>query len=268
MNTTTISQILSSWLNSLKVLSPTHGKLFLLVTLKTIIHAYTTLFKKFWWLIGLCILTDTYLVLWAGKIPYYVKFGVMTSGWYLSSSLFFVEILTIRPSIAKKDYTYFLNIWASRRFFWYFLLFMTCAQISIFFLRNEKIAHEFIVPSLFFLIPLIPSILFSGFLIITIFFALDTHPSLYAQMSSVYRSLKMIVFNYPFFLILAILSFSIFFGVQKLIHFVLEHSINKYEIGILGLLSYESAQLLMPIFICIANNFYIKEIHEQFKRYY
>ena len=78
----------------------------------------------------------------------------------------------------------------------------------------------------------------------------------------------MIVFNYPFFLILAILSVSVFFGIQKLIYFALGHIINRYEIGIMGIIAYESAQLLMPIFICIANNFYVKEIHEQFKRYY
>lgn len=263
--------LLSSWFNSLKVLSPTHGKLFLLVTLKAIIHTYRVLIKKFWWLIILCIIVDTSLVLWANKLPHYrwfnVKISAMVAGWYLSNSLFFIEILITRPSLAKKDANYFFSF-SNGRYFFYFLLFMFIAQASVFFLRNEKTAHEFIVPSLLFFLPFIPSILFAGFFIITIFFALDTHPTFYCQVSSLYRALKMILFNYPFFLILAILSFSVFFGIQKLIYFVLGHVISNYEIGILGLVSYESAQLLMPIFICIANNFYIKEIHEQFKRYY
>ena len=106
---------------------------------------------------------------------------------------------------------------------------------------------------------------------VLIFFSLDSTSEFRTQVKTVLRASKMIVYNYPFFIILTILTwYSWFFTRYIWLNILLGMPFLLEMMGrnTIYLLSNDLAKLILPVFFCFASNFYIKQIHEQFKRYY
>lgn len=280
-----IPQLLNSWLSSLKLLNPFRAKLFYLVTLKTIVYTYAIILKKFWWLIGLCCLADGLFGVLISRYgvpspvdePLFLIGLVISIGAALFWCLFYgISFLACRPSLARKDYRYFMSYW---RHFLLFLFVWVCLSIvflcfwaaALLAFSLLKIPFSSLAVWLSFMAPYISLLLVSWYyVILALFFSLDCQPKLSEQVKAFYRSLKMIVFNYPFFLVLSLLSWGVFFGIQKAIGYCCASLVieNPQIIGAIKIFERDAARLVVPLFLSIANNFYIKEIHEQFKRYY
>jgi hypothetical protein len=89
---------------------------------------------------------------------------------------------------------------------------------------------------------------------------LDSTGSISDVWHSVVRAFKMMIYNYPF----CIIMFIIF-----ILCSVLGQMTVAYYFGVSSfLLSSLVANLILPIPLCILTNFYIKRLHDQFGLYY
>src|SRR5260221_11998421 len=108
--------LLQAWADSLSLLKLKNLKLFLLVTLKSIIDAYKLLLKYWWWLIA--------IMIGCFVVPSFTTYPFM-AGIYahkvfdvLYQVLMFAAVVATRPSLEQKNCAYF------RTYMPYFLLFM------------------------------------------------------------------------------------------------------------------------------------------------
>lgn len=260
-----------SWRDSLSLFIPQNAKLFSLVTLKTIINSYKKILKDLWWL---------FLV--SAAVEYgFRKLCIVGSLWcivplLLWLAIIFIMYLIIRPSIPQKNWHYYLSHWY---YFIYFALFSALA-ISlpyIFLSISQKIAAWtlYIHPIFFYLyipflfipillafiiapevLPIYSSPLLSFFL----FFLIDSRGSILDSLKSVWRALKMVVYNYPFCLLFyTALLFGTYY-LQQLIRYVFGPT-NFLFSTLVGTLA-----LAIPL--CIWSVFYTKRLHDQFNLYY
>lgn len=229
--------LVQSWIDSLQLLKPKNLQLFALVTLKSIVEAYKLLFKYWWWLFVL--LAGCYAIfLWPSTVEQQLNVGHYTllASRLLYQLLFFATCLATRPSIAKKDCTYF-------RSHMFAFLYMA--------------VYLAIVP-----IPLWPTP-FSVWDIFLILFFLDSEGGPKNFFLSMWYALKMIIFNYPLLAILGIILHAPKW-LFELIYFHLNGSAFVYPVVIFNILG----ALLLPIGICIYANIYIKKLHDQFDLYF
>lgn len=270
-----IKEILASWFQSLKILTPAHGKLFFLVTIKTIYETYKILFRKFWWLFLLCIGFDILYKVYSYSFSTYNEICAISL--LLWSILGFVTFLTVRPSIALKDYEYYSS------YFWHFIYFMMItSSFRLFWLLivwGSRWSH-LLIPYHFFSIIFVaaitllfvsPALYLSPFWMMLIFCSLDSEKNNMAQIKSLWRGIKMIFYNYPFFIIITIIAG---YGWLLTLDCILAMLLLFSDMlgGVNGKILYSIADdlttLLLPIFFCIVSNFYIKQVHEEFKRYF
>lgn len=240
-------KLIQSWAESLTLLKPENFKLFLLVTLKSIIETYKVLFTKFWVIIifslgmdigayhilmrtqELQILPSMQIALW-----FTVFFGATLALMGLCMTIF----LSARASVGLKNWSYLLSYW---RHFIYFLFAWFVAMICKSFL----------------LILLIYWILFVAFM-------LDTNGYLKPVGVSFWRSLKMMAYNFPFIVITTALFSLLFFPIEKLL-FNHDASLSLWEF----IVRFCVVNLIqLPVLVCFFINFYIKRKHEQFNLYF
>ncbi len=271
-----IKEFFASWLQSLRIFAPAHGKLFFLVTLKTIIETYGILIKKFWWLFLLCVGTDIVYKTYAFTPTLYQAIGII---WFLAWCLLgFVTFLTIRPSISLKNYQYYGD---HGMYYGYFVLFTMISRFAwpVIVLMLKPVFEWSLIGSIiikFFALPflvapfsLIPTIYASPFLMVLIFFSLDISLNFFAQLQIVYRSIKMVFYNYPFFIIIGMVSTASWLLMRNMLFSSLKYALLfSIDANILYIVSNDLAKLILPIFFCFVSNFYIKQVHEQFKRYF
>ena len=113
--------LVQAWIDSIQLLRPKNFKLFVLVTIKSIIEAYKLLFKYFWWIVPAFIAGAVLLSLIGPfTIPNYYGplealrdqntywFNAQMEGvlYVLYSFLFLAVCFITRPSIDKKDCKY------------------------------------------------------------------------------------------------------------------------------------------------------------------
>ncbi len=266
-------QLIQAWKDSLKILLPKNLKLFSLVTLKAIVECYKVLLRCCWplfvFFFGLFLFE-----LWSSSLMPVLNyvFGsprqnypfLMSWTWIhfinvLQMLLVFVTCLATRPSVTKKDRYYFVS------YIPYFLY--IAIYYSIFFVF-DIVTTKF--PSSFYLIPSGRIVFMLPIYVLFLFFFLDSNKSLTQLKYSLYRSIKMFIYNLPIFFIFIVLIILIGFLNVVVMH-SLKHTLWWEGIPLriyIECLKLIHTTILTPIFICIISNIYIKKLHEQFDVYF
>lgn len=231
--------VLEAWKDSLSFFKWQHLKMFLLVTLKSIIDTYKIMFKYWWFLYAILFVIPLTLIF----PPLFILNMPLWSILYVL--LFFLVCLAARPSRELKNYAYFKGYIQK---FWPLLLITFAA--SLIGVLNIGLLHY-------------PFILF-------LLFSLDSDNTFDAMSRAFLNAIKMFIYNVPIFLAtILLLWFATLFIVAILAAFVagiaLAFSPKFFMLGIgaLGVIS-----LLIPIEICIVTNIYIKKLHEQSELYF
>ena len=112
-------KLLKSWQDSLLLFKPKSFNLFLLVTIKSIRETYSLLVKKWWWLIMITFLFDA-LFFSVQTVTLCNSYGRL----FLWAPLIFVIFLLVRPSVARKTYTYCMQYLWQLLFFFIVILFL------------------------------------------------------------------------------------------------------------------------------------------------
>ena len=151
-----MTYLLKSWKESLSLFIPKNAKLFILVTIKTILQSYKLILKQLWWLFliswGLDVLSARYCFISLCYLAPLISWLVTI----------FCVYLAIRPSMPRKTLAYYLG--HARYFLPFFVItlfiFLTiCRGFAAFFsiaspVRIKLFKHYFIQ---FTPMPLIPS---------------------------------------------------------------------------------------------------------------
>lgn len=227
---TVIKSIIISWQESLSVFLPKNLKIFVLITLKSIIRTIKALIIGAWPLVIIC---SIFIAIspWLLHPSYHL----------LSNSLWiFLIIAAARPSTGLKDIWYFFTITYK------YILFLFCWLALL--LLSIKITNQLsyaawplfyqVVFEVFFMVP------FYLIATLTLLFVLDAGGYLKSMLLAGWRAAKMFLYNYPLYVILI------------LILTTAAHS----NISIAVILEFF-------IFI-ILTNFYVKRLHEQNRVYY
>lgn len=248
-------QLLQSWKESLSIFKPANFKLFLMITIKSVWETFKKLFKYFWWLMLFYI-----LIPWQQRpFPQLIMFSILFF-------IIFFACLIVRPSVKRKDYSYFFEKIPYIRFVFLFFIpmfFMTFIWLGILSILLEFIAlnsflfsYLLIFPLYFIMVPVAT---------IYTFFILDSEISRDGNFIkkvfktaglSFWRTVKMVFYNGPFFII----SFLVFY-------FLIEALFRNKDL-IYPLILRSLMLFLIPIILCFYVNFYIKQVHEHFDLYF
>jgi len=245
--------LFQSWKESLLLFKPENFKLFMLVTLKLLIEAVKVWLKYFWWIIVFAVALDI--------TSFFLK------GIVLGLSLAFVRYFLL--------FAFFLSVWFSVKrktlsYFWSYKCYLVLLMIVVLLMVSEFILLMFLGGAIFLIFGgpnayaafVVAStterlLLFGPLIWIFVLFFLDSKGRVRDFCFSFWRSCKMLVFNFPFYLIMFLLSEFI----RDLFHF------NVSFIRLTRLDFYINL-LLLPIYICVFTNFYIKRMHDQSKFYF
>jgi len=246
-------QLFQAWAESLTLFKPQNFKLFLLVTLKSILETYKVLFTRFWPVMVAPLVIVAIYLLMEYELGYYRLHEIIPGPlWVVSLFVLFplfwymLVFLCARPSAGLKDWPYVLSY---KYHFIYFCLFALAASACMMTLLSD-------INVTFIVIIRIYAIFFTAFL-------LDSDARIKAVGLSLIRSGKMMVYNLPFVIVCAIVFVcltkipSYFYVVHPL------HSSMFYEPIVIYVRLF-----LLPIFVCFLMNFYVKKIHEQFNLYF
>jgi len=284
-------QLLQSWSSSLAIFKPANLKLFLLVTLKSIIEAYKVLFAKFWHLVLAYIVVDFFLIryLQTNQVSFFsgVPFAqspiftwLFVIGLVVVTSLVtFFMFLVSRPSVTQKNYDY---VFRYIKHFCYFILFVFLLRalaglIMYPIITNEQYLFQVWVNRVFAFLQFSYSIIFSFFIL----FFLDAKAGVNEAFLAMCRAVKMWFYTLPFTCIVALLYILVVFFfvifLPHVLHFLIvpgttttladlyrllvNHYLFQYFFGFLYTLG-----KIIPI--CFLTNFYIKNIHENFTLYF
>lgn len=206
--------LVQAWKDSLSLLKPKHLHLFALVTLKSIVSAYKVLLKYWWWLYALIITCHV--------ASYYDVISLSSpmceSIMYMAYGVLYIAIvLSTRPSLKQKNCAYF------RQYAVY------CLPMLIFWSVVRYSYISFIV----------------------LFFFLDSNKQLNQWPVSLFRAIKMFIYNLP-----------LFFIIDVSIYFVASTLVDAFSVPLI------MVDLMSPLFICIYMNIYIKKLHDQFDLYF
>jgi hypothetical protein len=235
------------------------------------------LFKKFWWLLLLCFVLDilhSSIIFQQTGLLRVIIYLVWFAVWVLLALIIF---LIIRPSIARKDRYYFLS---------YLIYFTQFAAITALARTLRVWASSYsnipliitILATLLFLhiTPSVSTMYLSPFLVFLALFILDEPSTLGYFLKSIIRALKMVIYNYPWCLIIFLASLYGFILIKTVIVFpVIYYSVLFFikNIGpelssFIWQLAEDAAKIALIIPICTMANFYTTKIHEQFSLYY
>jgi len=223
--------LFQSWVESLLFLKPSNLKLLLLATLRIIRDSY-----KFF--VGILLL----FVLFESSL-WDIIFGIKSSIFdiiqkILLIDLFFMFVLVARPSVKRKAKDYFGN------YAWHFLYWFCIPLVIIPFI--EFVLKVSALP------PILVAVLFP-IEVFWILFWLDVRVSIKNLFLSLWRGLKMLLFNLPF----CVIAFIIPYFILVYIRFLLPALLSKY------------LEVICAIFyICLFTVFYTKRLHDQFKLYF
>ena len=233
--------ILQSWQESLSLFKPSNFKLFLLVSIRAFGLALKTLFLYWGWLI-LFFWTYDYV------IPESISQQLNIDS-VLRSILLFLFICCLRPTTPLKNAEYFAKMFGK---FWYVILII----IGLYWLDSKLPDLNIIVDSSVYLC-------FSLVLTLFLLFMVDSDGSIKSVLLSLYRSVKMLVYNLPWFLIIALV-----FTILE----ILELGISMYVAQFSDSLAVIVHNLLQGVFygfhITLLANFYIKRLYDQIELYF
>ncbi len=221
--------LLRSWKESLLIYIPKNFKLFLLVTIKSALQTYGYLIYHFWWLFLLIVLVDTGC--------YYPECLLPGSLWvllnmFLKALFLLIVFMLSRPSVSLKNIHYILEKLYS---------FGLGALVLYLFFYMVSTIIKYIVVGLVMMPIFVCSLLFY----------LDTAGLLQDVLSSLWRGVKMYLFNTPFFLLSAIVVLGIW-----------------YQVTLLSVYWKYLFFLFVPFVVSYFKNMYVKRLHDQFNLYY
>lgn len=267
--------LFDSFKRSLSIFIPENLKLFMLVTVNATIKVYKTVIYTLWWLFVAIFGIDIFIHYYNNF--YYELKGfeiVMSHGafyfFFIRSIIFlFVVALASRSSIYKKDIRYFFSY---LKHFIYFVFAILVLQILF-----VQIPY-FVWPLSFVLIMRsIPFVLFiSPFYIFSALFFMDSKDEAGALVTSFFKALKMIGYNYPFLFI----SYSIFFVMNQILYprllvaylMLSGYILQNYSSTLLQIIFIRAFEyiyfFLMVFVICYFVTFYIKSIRDNFHLYF
>lgn len=185
------TQLGSSWVSSMKLLSPSPMKMFLLATLMAVRDIYYHLFVQSWWIIPLCVLLSMIAPL----------LGL--------AALIFMIVIAARTSVGIKNQRYFISM---------IPFFIIYSLIILLLVYSGNQLEPFIEKSTSFVHPFI-SILLRGklagfgighleiFLLLVLFFFLDSGFWLTSIMNAPLNAVKIFLYNYPLFFVVSIALF-------------------------------------------------------------
>jgi hypothetical protein len=254
--------LIQSWIDSLTLLKPKNAQLFIMATIKSLMETYRVMFFYLWLTGSLVILLyisffliipiffDTYVVKESATLGTYTirespswignLFEALMR--WLYQLVFFITCLATRPSIMKKDWTYF----KSRIYFFIY--------IAIFLL---------LIPKAFW--PTAWPTLTSPFYIFLVLFFLDSAQDFKNFFFSLWNSLKMIMFNFPLLAIMSI-CYNVLLALNT--YFIAPFIFMNDTVGLGFALCDIFGVWLLPICVCIYANIYIKKLHDQFDLYF
>lgn len=229
--------LVQAWVDSISLLKPKHLKLFVLVTLKSIIDAYTVLAKYWWWLFAIIIACFVVPYVWADSINVFLQ-AERISHWAYQI-LLFAALVATRPSLFPKDCAYF------RSNMIYFLV-----QAVFLVFLSYSFWPSAVTPAYFF------GVLFfldSGKNIL--FYDNKMYMTNNDLLMSWWRAFLMVVYNYP---LLVTVGLVFYLPVYVVYSYVLFAPLLHNIIG----------AFLLPITVCTYTNIYIKKLHDQFDLYF
>lgn len=226
--------ILEAWYDSAKLLKPENLKLFMLVTLKSILDLYTLFISRFLVLFLPVVLGLFALALVIPEVS--ILYVIIYSGLFIFST--YVTLLLIRPSIARKNISYIIEYVP-------YSIWLIVLYILGLFLNN------FLATGTCCIFGIMGMALYSICAIFTLLFILDSDKKCISAGRSFVRALQMMVYNVPL-LIAAIILCSV----------IIRFLVCPYKLVII------SGPLIVPIMLCLVTNIYIKKLHDQFVVYF
>lgn len=224
--------LLDSWKRSLEFFERKNFSMFGLVTLKAIKTTYGQIFRYLMVPI-LCVL----FVEMTGFIPL-KDFVWQVFIWALRIVFLFLVYLSVRSSVARKDWHYYRSY---GRHALYIL-----PLLGIIFLVLSCIGYWWW------------SVL-TCFITFTILFFLDSRPGINNFIASYVRAVKMILYNAPSMLIVSVVLM-----VSWLLYMLFVQALS----GVMVVPIADASFLFIPIEACVLANLYIKFLHEQFDIYF
>jgi len=270
-----------AWQDSLTILQPKNLKLFLLVTLKAMGDTFKPWIKYFWWLLLIEFAMPRLWLTLYGTTSFFSNMWLNMAATNFTSMLWFVSILlAARPSVAIKNCAYF------RSYIWrivYVLPISLLINMGTSFLMYS-VFDQYINISLSPTV--VGAVLIMGiinwsvriYVINYALFVLDSDASIKQVLKSLLYALKMVVYNYPFYIIVYIVhglinagKYLLFLQITKWYYsFVGMENMASGAIGLLVIRYSDMLVFAILIFFlyCFLTNFYIKKLHDQFTLYF
>jgi len=244
-------RLVEAWKNAVTLFYPGNFKLFILMTIRSVVEAYKILLHYWWWL----------LVLMSGATLF--KCGNTEFSFFLLIILNYIFIfafsLATRPSLKKKNVTYFSSYLPL-----FLPTFMGFLGIKLFEVLLAKIIG--INMDQWQPVRLLVKSFSYATQIFFIFFFLDSDHTIRQLLQSLFRSVKMTFYNYPICLFfgLIILGLEIAFSFFAVIFLFAWEEVTIF----LRVIDLVNKVVFVPIQLSVFSNIYIKKLHEQFDYYF
>jgi len=244
-------RLVQAWKNAITLFYPSNFKLFILITIRSIVEAYKILLHYWWWL--LVLISGATLFKW-GNTGFFFFLSIV-----LNYVFIFAFSLATRPSLKKKNVTYFSS---------YLSLFLpTIAgflSIKLFEVLLVKITG--IDMNQWQSVRLLVKSFSYATQVFFIFFFLDSDHTIGQLLQSLLRSVKMTIYNYPICLFFGL----IILGLETAFIFFAGIFLFAWEevAILLRIIDLVNKVVFVPIQLSVFANIYIKKLHEQFDYYF
>lgn len=248
--------LFDSFKRSVSIFQPENFKRYILVTLNATLKSYKVIIGQLWWL---------FVILFGAE--YFGLQEVLYS--FIWPIIFiFIIVLASRASVNKKNLRYFYL------YLKHFIYFIIAALI----LRFLLVQIEYYAGSFLFLLFLQTNrfvLHTSPFYIFAALFFLDSKAESGSAITSFFKAVKLIIFNYPFLFI----SYYLFYAIHYVLYFLSLHAYQIIILNLFGHLSDVSNIILIILFVIVELllfifiisyfvTFYIKTIHDNFQFYF
>jgi len=258
-----MNTVFVSWKESLSLFLPKNAKLFFLVFLKTLLSTYKNAFIYGWWAFALSLCAVSLVIYVPLLTVSYINPVILSFLWA------YMVFLSARPSTQLKSWRYYSSYLVHG--LWIFLVIIVLSWLWNFLFTAAFHAASLSVWISYPLALSLYGLVFTFFFSLdfylwiispwTIFFSLFVFDSLRSFprfMLSMWRSLKMVLSNYPFcFILYAVIRVGLW-GLGVLLKMI----------GMPLVVTNGIMLLLLPIPIVLFTCFYTKRLHDQFGFYF
>jgi len=259
-------QLFQLWKDSLKIFIPRNFKLFCLVSLNAAIATYRVWLPQFWMLFVVSFVADLFPLLPFRLGPLHLSVSALISimAKYL---LFMTLLLSLRPSVRRKTYRYFLTYGPHIGFIGLFFF------IKTFFFqivgRVGPAAADLFAMSLFVPLALVPMTIF-------LMFYFDTPGRFKDLFSAIWPSgIKMVLFGLPFLVLFAWAAHLVywlmfyFLGLGLFPFVSIIRSAPSSDLAFFYWALVKHALILVAVIpASFTANFYTKRLHDNYNLYF